>query len=486
MTDRLTVLDATFLELEQLDQGALMNIGGVMVFEPPRDGHAPGIERVRRHLAARLGRLPRYSQRLSSTRTGSWSWPHWTQDERFDIRGHIRHASLPMPGSDEQLCDWTADFFSHPLDRTRPLWEIVLIEGLADGRWALGWKTHHCLVDGVGSVDIVGLMLDPEQVATTRTTHDGAVAPPADAPDAEAPDLGAGEHHGSRLPSPPEMFVQAAEAGARVAGSGVNAVRHPRAALGRSRALAELLMRDEIVGAPHTSLNVPIGQTRRYAVVRASLPELKMLGRELGGSVNDVVLAACSSGLRSLLLGRGEELPSAGLRAMVPMNLRDTSGRFALGNRVTSLFVALPVAEPDPHTRLEEIAAATRRLKSSGAAGGPTALLDLAAFAPPVVVHATLARTQYSTRLFNVTITNVPGHQQPLYAFGSLLREIYPFVPLAARHAVGIAIFSYNGAVSFGISADSDSTPDIDVLADGIESGLDELRALVPDRVTPA
>ena len=188
MTDRLTVLDATFLELEQLDQGALMNIGGVMVFEPPRDGHAPGIERVRRHLAARLGRLPRYSQRLSSTRTGSWSWPRWTQDERFDIRGHIRHASLPMPGSDEQLCDWTADFFSHPLDRTRPLWEIVLIEGLADGRWALGWKTHHCLVDGVGSVDIVGLMLDPEQVATTRTTHDGAVAPPADAPDADAPD----------------------------------------------------------------------------------------------------------------------------------------------------------------------------------------------------------------------------------------------------------------------------------------------------------
>lgn len=481
MTDRLTVLDATFLELEQLDQGALMNIGGVMVFEPPPDGEAPGIDRVRDHLAARLGRLPRYSQRLSSARTGSWSWPHWAPDERFDIRGHVRHASLPTPGSDEQLCDWTADFFSHPLDRTRPLWEMVLIEGLADGRWALGWKTHHCLVDGVGSVDVVGLMLDPEPVSTTQTTPDGAAAPPGD-----APDPGAGDRHASRLPSPPEMFVQAAQAGARVAGSSLNAVRHPRAALERSRALAELLMRDEMVGAPHTSLNVPIGQTRRYAVVRVPLAELKTLGRELGGSVNDVVLAACSSGLRSLLLGRGEELPSAGLRAMVPMNLRDTSGRFALGNRVTSLFVALPVAEQDPQTRLEEIAAATKRLKSSGAAGGLTALLDLAAFAPPVVVHATLARTQYSTRLFNVTITNVPGQQQPLYAFGSLMREIHPFVPLAAEHAVGIAIFSYNGSVTFGISADSESTPDIDVLAYGIESGLDELRALVRDRVMPA
>ena len=200
MTDRLTVLDATFLELEQLDQGALMNIGGVMVFEPPQGG-APGIDRVRDHLAARLGRLPRYSQRLSSTRTGSWSWPHWTEDERFDIRSHIRHASLPAPGSDEQLCDWTADFFSHPLDRTRPLWEMVLIEGLADGRWALGWKTHHCLVDGVGTVDIVGLMLDPEPVPRTRTAHDGAAAPTR-----AAPVPGAGDRHSSVLRGPPECL----------------------------------------------------------------------------------------------------------------------------------------------------------------------------------------------------------------------------------------------------------------------------------------
>ncbi len=480
MTDRLTVLDATFLELEQLDQGALMNIGGVMVFERPAAGVAPAIERVRDHLAARLGRLPRYSQRLSSTRTGSWAWPHWTQDERFDIRGHIRRASLPTPGSDEQLCDWTADFFSHPLDRTRPLWEMVLIDGLADGYWALGWKTHHCLVDGVGSVDVVGLMLDPEPVSDEVTLPAGA------APASPMPDVDGGDHRDSRLPRPPEMFVQAAQAGARVATSGVSTVRHPRAAFDRSRALAELLMRDEIAAAPRTSLNVPIGQTRRYAVVRVPLAELKALGRELGGSVNDVVLAACSSGLRGLLLSRGEDPPAAGLRAMVPMNLRDTSGRLALGNRVTSLFVALPVAEDDPQDRLDQIAAATKRLKSSGAAGGPTALLDLAALAPPVVVHATLARTQYSTRLFNVTITNVPGQQQPLYAFGSLMREIYPFVPLAAEHAVAIAIFSYNGSVTFGISADSESTPDIDVLACGIESGLEELRALARDPVTPA
>jgi hypothetical protein len=252
-------------------------------------------------------------------------------------------------------------------------------------------------------------MLDPEPVSGPAPAHGGVAAPAAHRPDSDG-----GDPLGSRLPRPPEMLVQAAQAGARVAGSGINAVRHPRAAFERSRALAELLMRGEIAGAPHTSLNVPIGQTRRYAVVR------------------------------------------------------------------------VPLAEADPQARLVEIAAATKRLKSSGAAGGPTALLDLAALAPPVVVHATLARTAYSTRLFNVTITNVLGQQQPLYAFGSLMREIYPFVPLAAEHAVGIAIFSYNGSVTFGISADSEATPDIDVLAYGIESGLEELRALARDRVMPA
>jgi diacylglycerol O-acyltransferase len=461
------VLDATFLELEQLDHGALMSIGGLMVFEPLPGETVPAVEQVREHLATRLGQLPRYSQRLSSTRTGSWSWPYWTDDERFDIRSHIRNASLPAPGADQQLCDWTADFFSHPLDRTRPLWEMVLVEGLERGRWALGWKTHHCLVDGVGAVDVVDLMLDSEPRPGRR-------------PEVHAPGRGSSSSPRSKPPRLPEAIVQAAQAGAHAAGSGLHAVQHPKEALEHSRALAELLVRDGIVGAPHTSLNVPIGQTRRFAVVRVPLAKLKATGRALGGSVNDVLLAACSSGLRRLLMERGEQLPPSGLRAMVPMNLRDTSGRFALGNRVTSLFVDLPLAEDDPNARLLEIAGRTRRLKSSSAAEGPTTLLDLAALAPPAVVHAALARTAYTTRLFNVTITNVPGQQQPLYAFGSTLREIHPFVPLAAEHTVGIAVFSYNGLVVLGISADSESTPDLDVLASGIEDGLEELLALVP------
>jgi WS/DGAT/MGAT family acyltransferase len=283
------------------------------------------------------------------------------------------------------------------------------------------------------------------------------------------------------VPAPVDAIAQAARAGATAAGAGLHAALHPRDALERSRALAELIVRDEVLAAaPRTSLNVPIGQGRRFAVVRVPLAELKAIGRGLGGSVNDVVLAACAAGLQRLLLERGESLPARGLRAMVPMNLRDAAGRLELGNRVTSLFVDLPLAVADPRDRLRQIAGATRRLKDSGAARGATTLIDLAALAPPLVVHAALARTEFSRRLFNVTITNVPGPQRPLFAFGAQLREVHPVVPLAADHAVGIAIFSYNGLVTLGLNADRESVPDLHVLAGGIEQGLDELRALLP------
>jgi diacylglycerol O-acyltransferase / wax synthase len=463
MTETLTALDATFLELEQSDEGALMSIGGVMVFDPLPGGGVPTVEEVCAYLGSRLGQLPRYSQRLSSPRTGGLAWPQWSDDDRFDICAHIGHAALPAQGTDAQLCDWAADFYSHRLDRTRPLWEMVLIEGLEHGRWALAHKTHHCLVDGVGSVDVAYLLLDAEPGASERPlvpmAHDDSLLRP--------------------FRPHPRQLAQAAQAGTHAARAGLNAVLHPRQTLSRSRSLAELIVRDELVGAPHTSLNVPIGSTRRFASVNVPLAELKAIRRELGGSVNDVVLAACTSGLRRLLLERNEQPPSQGLRAMVPMNVRDASEHLALGNRISSLFVDLPVAEPVAHARHQKLVATTGRLKSSGAAAAASTMVDLAALAPPVL-HATLARSLYATRLFNVTITNVPGPQMPLYAFGAQLRAVHPVVPLAAAHAVGIAIFSYNGLVTFGLIADSESTPDLDVLARGIEDGIEELLALLP------
>ena len=326
-------------------------------------------------------------------------------------------------------------------------------------------KAHHCLVDGVGSVDVAYLLLDTEPNPPERPqtpvppSTDSLVLRPF-------------------LPSPPQPITNAAQAGARVARAGVHVALHPREALERSAALAELIVRDELIGAPHTSLNVTIGSTRRFAVVNRPLDEFKAIRRALGGSINDVVLAVCTTGLRHLLLGRGEQLQRRGLRAMVPMNVRQSSETLMLGNRISSLFVDLPVATEDASERHRQIVATTERLKSSSAAAGAEAMIDLAALAPPVV-HAALARSLYATRLFNVTITNVPGPQIPLYAFGAQLREVHPVVPLAAAHSIGIAIFSYNGSLSFGLIADRESTPDIDVLADGIEDGIDELLALV-------
>jgi WS/DGAT/MGAT family acyltransferase len=463
MVDQLTALDATFLELEQMDEGATMHIGAVMVFDPLPDGNAPTVEAVYEKLASRLTVLPRYCRRLSSERTSGLTWPHWQEDPQFDLRNHVHRAALPAPGGDIELHDFTADYFSHRLDRTRPLWEMVLVEGLEHDRWALVTKTHHCLVDGVGSVDVVKLLLDGEPAVRPVRVYA--------APDERGPSWHA------LIPHPPEAVVHLARTGVRAAAAGVHMALHPREALEKSRSLVELIVRDELVAAPRTSLNVPIGATRRFMVVRASLPELKAIGRKLGGSVNDVVLAACTAGLRRLMISRGESPPAEPLRAMVPMNIRTASEQLALGNRISSLFVELPVAEPDPSARLHEIVECTSRLKSSSAALGVSTMLDLAALAPPVL-HALIARSLYATRLFNVTITNVPGPQVPLYAFGAPLRELHPVVPLAAEHAVGIAVVSYNGGIVLGLSADCDSTPDLDVLARGIEEGLAELHAL--------
>ncbi len=459
---RLSALDATFLELEQADEGATMHIGGVMVFEALPDGGTPSLEAIRATIAERLALLPRYSQRLSTTRTGGLTWPCWSEDARFDVRHHIVEAAVPQPGGEPELCEWAADFFSHRLDRTRPLWEMVLLGGLAGGRWAIASKTHHSMVDGVGSVGVVQLLLDPapDAAETARPVLDGPDAPWEVGPPGES-----------------GFLAGAMDAVGHTASSALHVALHPREALERSRALVEVLVSSELSAAPHTTLNVPIGATRRFGVVHASLADVKATGRELGGSVNDVLLTACTAGLRQLMLSRGERPPLAGVRAMVPMNIRSAGEKLDLGNRVSSLFVDLPVAAADNSERFDTVARRTRRLKSSRAALGAETMLDVAGLAPPVL-HSVLARSLYATRLFNITITNVPGPRAPLYALGAPLRAVYPLVPLAAEHSVGIAIFSYMDEIVIGISADRDACPDLDVMLAGIEVELADLGAV--------
>ena len=464
MSEHLSALDATFLELEQVDESAHMHIGGVMVFDPLPSGGVPALEEVRKHLYARIDLLPRYRQRLSEPRTGGLSWPTWKNDPEFDLAAHVRHATVPAPGGDAEVLEWAADYYSHRLDRAHPLWEVVLLDGLADGRWALVSKTHHCLVDGVGSVDASYLLLDSEPEPTGNGERPATPAPSFE--------------DTRRAGLLPGVIDRAMHVGAEVAQAGAHAITHPRETLERSRAVAGMLVNEELRPAPDSSLNVPIGGRRRLEVVRVPLADLKAVRGALGGTVNDVVLAAATGGLRELLLHRGERPPAAGLRAMVPVNLRAAADEGDLGNRITSLFVDLPVAEAQPFLRYEKVVEATRALKSGTEGEGATTLIGLTALAPPVL-HATIARSLYATRLFNVTITNVPGPQRTLYAFGAPMRDVIPLVPLAAEHAVGIAILSYDGAVVFGLNADHETVGDLYALREGIESSLAELQALV-------
>jgi diacylglycerol O-acyltransferase len=471
MTEHLTALDATFLELEEADESAHMHIGAIMVFGPGPDGGPPTREELCQHLSERLGHLPRYGQRLSEPHTGGLSWPEWEEDPAFDLCRHISRAALPAPGGEEELLEWTSGFFSQRLDRHRPLWEMVLLEGLADGGWALATKTHHCMVDGVGSVDVGHLILDtspdpPAAPSARRRSSDvenGRVDPVSSGPLARLAQAWEG-----LLPA--DTILHAAK-------MGVHGVMHPREALHSGRAALEMILREELRAAADTSVNVPIGTLRRFSVVRVPLADLKAIKRALGGTINDVALTATASGLRALLQSRREALPEPGLRAMVPMNVRAAGEHLALGNRVSSLFVELPVADADPVRRYLETVARSEALKSDGRqAEGTTAVIELAGLAPPVI-HSMIAQALYAKRLFNLTVTNVPGPQQTLFAFGAPLREIYPLVPLSAEHAVGVALVSYDGGVFFGVVADPDVVPDLEVMVDAMAESVRELLA---------
>lgn len=458
MGDHLTPLDAAFLELEDGDESSHMHVGWAMVFDPrPQGGTHPSLAEMRRLLDERLELLPRFRCRLSSSRIGKLGWPRWEPDPRFDVADHVRRATLPAPGGEAELHEWLGDFYSHRLDRARPLWEMTLLDGLEGNRWTLVAKVHHSLVDGMSGSSVTTVILDAEPNPSPGSKGVLASLAATGEEDAQRGTLG-------RLAS-----------GAR---AGIDTALHPRKVrplLARSRAMADVLG-DELAGTPQTSVNVQIGGTRRFDATAIPLADLKQIKAQLGGTVNDVVLAASAGGLRELFTQRGEDVPDS-VRAMVPVSLRKAGEALALGNRVSSLFVDLAVAEPDPLLRYRRTAAAAADLKKAGQAGGAEALVELAGAAPPLV-HAVVAQLAFAPRLFNVTITNVPGPQTTLYALGAPLRHVLPLVPIFAGHAVGVAAVSYDGEVTFGLNADRGRVPDLVAMRVGIEQSLDELRQL--------
>ncbi len=459
MGTQLSALDAAFLELEEADAAAHMHIGWAMVFEPLPGGAKPSLAALRQQTAARLPAVPRFGRRLSSPRVGALSVPEWVEDPGLDVADLMRRAKLPAPGGEAELMDWLGDYFSHRLDRARPLWETTLLEGLEGGRWALVTKAHHCLIDGLSGASVAAVLLDAEPDPAAGSA---AIAELIAAAEAEAGEEDGEE--GGRL------------AGVRRAVNGVEAALHPRhliAALNRSRALAEVLVRDELIAAPRTSLGCDIGATRRLAAADASLADLKQIKSELGGTVNDVILTATAGGLRRLFQGR-EEADVDTVRAMVPVSVRQASESLALGNRVSSLFVELAVSEPDPVLRLHKVAAAAERLKSGDASAGTETVIRLAGLAPPLI-QSVVARLAFTPRLFNLTITNVPASPVPLYALGASMVRVVPLVPIFSGHAIGVAVVSYAGTVTFGLNADRASVPDLERMRDGVEETLHDL-----------
>jgi diacylglycerol O-acyltransferase len=459
VTERLSALDVSFLYLET--PTTAMHVGSVATFQPPPDTPFD-YEALCALVTRRIGLVPRYRQKIRWV-PGHLANPVWVDDSDFDITYHVRRSALPKPGSDDQLRQLVGRLQSRPLDRRRPLWEIYLVEGLSDGRFAIITKTHHAMVDGISAVDIGTLILDLEP--TPRDT-------PADTwvPRPEP----------SRAGLVATALVDTLRRPTEIVDTVRSGVNDARANAGRALgALAGVaaMARTSLRPAPDSPLNTEIGEQRRFGMAATQLDDYKRIRKTHGGTINDVVLGVVAGALRAWLLTRGESVvPSTTIRAMVPVSVRSEAQGGALGNRVSSYFVDLPIGEPSPVLRLHQVSYAMKGHKESGQAVGADALVRLTGFAPPTI-HSAAARlgSGLTRRLFNVIVTNVPGPQFPLYAAGAQMVDCYPVVPLAKGQAVTIGLTSYNGGVFYGMNCDRDAMPDIDILATCIEESLAEL-----------
>ena len=452
--DRLTGLDASFLALEK--SGTHMHVGSVLVFA----GEAPPYEDFVATIEERLHLVPRYRQRLAFPPLAQ-ARPVWVDDPHFNAGYHVRHTALPGPAGEDELRRLAGRVFSQQLDRAKPLWEIWLVQRVGDDGFALVCKTHHALVDGISGVDIMTVLFDLEPDPPGR-----APAPPWHPRPAPSGASLLADALAERAGAP--LDAARAAAGA-LSGPGEASARAARTLGGlASMALAGL------GGAPPSPLNPRIGPHRRFAWVEADLGRFKAIKSALGGTVNDVVLSVVTGALRAHLLRRGRDPEGVELKAMVPISVRAESERGALGNRVSAMYAPLPVGIADPLGRFRAVHEAIGDLKASGQAVGAEALTRLAGFAVPTVLNQA-ARLQSRQRFFNLTVTNVPGPQFPLYMLGRRLRAFYPKVPLVTNTALGIAIMSYDGRVFFGLLGDYDSMPDLDDVAADLQTAISEL-----------
>ena len=453
--DRLSPLDASFLHME--NDVNHMHIASVGIFEGP----APDRDELVGMVAAKLPLVPRYRQKVRFV-PFQLGRPVWVDDPHFNIDYHVRATALAKPGGDEQLRTLVGRVMSQPLDRSKPLWEMWMADGLEGGQWALLSKTHHSMVDGVSGTDLLTVVLDREP---------------------EPPRQPSPEFHAGQEPGAARLL---ADAVAERLVSPYEQVRALRAATRQVRELGRGVrsMIGVVRPTPLSTLNGPIGPHRRWAWARSTLDQIKVIRKGVGGTVNDVVLTAITRGFRDLLVSRGED-PGRVVRTLVPVSVRTpgqagpATGDGTFNNKVSGMIAELPVGIGDPKARLDAIRAQMADLKESKQAVAGEVLTSLSGFAPPVLLTlGTRLFSRLPQRNVNTVTTNVPGPQFPLYAAGRRMLEAFPYVPLAGSVRIGVAIFSYNGLVNFGVTGDYDSSPDVDVLCRGIEEGMAELQKL--------
>jgi diacylglycerol O-acyltransferase len=451
MNGRLSALDDSFLAVE--NPSAHMHVGWAASFRPPERRQAPRFEELRDHIASRLCRAPRYRQRIASVPLGLNS-PIWVDDERFDVNRHV------LASSATEFPDLVDSCMSTQLRRDRPLWQICIADRLDDGRIGVVGKAHHCMVDGIAAVELASLLLDP--------TPD----PPPEESD-------------GWLPRPPPGAARRLLGGifdlvieeASLLRYPARFLRSPRRLgelaepLGRARkALAESMRPSE----PRDPVNQPITGARHLAWFRRPLADMKRIGRPLGASVNDVLLAVSAGGMRRFLLER--ESDPAPLKTMVPVNVRGGGPDTELGNRISFVFVDLPCDEPDPIRRLQTVRMAMSERKESGLPEGGDAVMAMLKYMPRTAQHA-VSRMIASPRTFNLTVSNIPGPQEPMYMSGCELEAAYPVVPIADKHALSIGMTTIREDCCFGLYSASEVLPDTDALADAVNGSIDELLA---------
>jgi diacylglycerol O-acyltransferase / wax synthase len=459
--DRMSALDASFFYAES--ENTPMHVGSVAVF----DGPAPTYGDVVRLILSKLPKVPRYRQRVRPVpmQVGR---PVWVDDPHFQILYHVRHTAVPKPGSDEQLRNLAGRVLGQRLDMAKPLWELWLVEGLADDRWALISKVHHCMVDGVAGTDLMQLMFDLEPDATHEAPQDWTARRSPSSLTLVAGSLTDGVTH------PLQQLASVPSVG--------SALRAAKGFAGSSKTLAQTVpsLAKQAITPTARSLNGPIGPHRRWAWTEGRFEEFKAVRTAFGGTVNDVVLTAIAGGFRELLDGRGEvSSEKLVVRSMVPVSVRRPSQRGSLNNQVSAVFVDLPVGLPDPVDRLTSIRGQMDEYKRAMQAVDANSIISMGNFVAPTLLSLGVRATLQAGQMWcQAVTTNVPGPRVPLYVLGKRMVSATAYVPIAGGTRCSIGIFSYLNTMTFGINADFDGFPDVDVLSGGIRNGIDELLTL--------